>query len=127
VKTEGNYYTEGDFFFEGDAILSGSIEVDYSVGAGFHVSLAPQGKRASYSQYASALRVVSFLADANTTESFRAEITTKNPKALCWRTTVKLRIKKFTVREGPGSDETGTWPTEFQVLSVGKWRKCEAS
>lgn len=120
-KVHNSYY--GMFIFGGETTLTGKIiRADDDVGTYF---LFRSDYRTPFSEFKSALNDAQFYtSDSFALKSFRAPTPANFPS--CWQAKATIRIMTFTFLSGPGGDQKGAWPMEYEVLNVGRYEDCRA-
>jgi hypothetical protein len=118
---ENNGAFLGQLFLEGEETVTGTLHyVDGGEMYGNMLTFEADGRSDEPSQYASAGTYFGFTGD----EKF-------HPPAIkhendCWAARATVRVRKIHVVDG-GSDQDGVWATDFDVLQLGKYHKCEKS
>ena len=108
----------GSFLFEANAISEGVVDYNPGPAGDFAFSATKEG-------------VGGWLESADSTIKEEAKL--KAPpdsnrkdanRSICAAAKVKLRVKKYTVAYAGDTDHTGTHITDYDVISVGKYKFC---
>jgi len=118
-KVHGSW--EGGFYFKGAFVQSGTVKREFNELFGDSLWFSSENET-GYSELASAIHSLKFWDDPVAIKKFDAPAPTD--KVMCWTTESKIEVKLLYVLAG-GTDEAGSYPKKFRVISRGKYRPCD--
>lgn len=113
VRKEGTDIL-GNFFYKGEAVIAGKIR-----------------RALEWNDMFGDQEVVTF-ADLRFMEEHRTraieefKLPSLSGKARCWVADAQVKIRSVRVDYGPGTDQDGSFVDEFDVLTVGPFRRCRS-
>lgn len=114
-------FLHGVFYFAGPTEISASAVRERSEASGdamFFEAFVPPGKHVVFKRAPDGMKL------GGATATFRRFNAPKpTEETPCWIAAAKMRLLSLRVVAGSGS-EAGSYPLEYEVLSVGKYRGC---
>ena len=123
VTAGGDYI--GHFFFEGEETVTGDVSYEYfddEILGGNILGFRSDNFK-EYRPYSSAGEAFNFEDYDRTIPKLHPPNITKT-KDKCWVARATLKVRAIEVVNG-GSDQDGTWATDFDVLQIGKYKRCK--
>ncbi len=111
---------DGGFYFRGSHVTRGLVTRENNAMHGDLLSFTST-QSGPYRQFASAAGHLKFWDDPVAMRRFHAPRPTE--KTPCWAASAKIDVQILHVLAG-GSDQSGSYPRKYRVLSVGKYRPC---
>lgn len=115
----------GNFYFKGAVTLSGDVVRKDSAIFGDSIVWFNVRNAAGYNQ----LRFTddSFVNVSSKSAAIRKfKLPRLSGKSACWAAHAQIKIRAIKVIADLGTDYAGSYPTEFEVLNVGPYSRCEA-
>lgn len=119
--SQESWGTEGAFYFVGSIALSGEIRREESTSLGDTLEF--------YLQDSSRETLPIYLWNLRFSDSAigRFRVPKINAKAPCWTARTSIILKTLSVLEGPGTDNDGSFASDYVVSKVGKFKKCKTA
>ncbi len=122
TRVKETNYLEGFFYFKGEATVSGEVRrIENAVLASDYVYFMVKNP-GEYRQFSSAIDSFAFMDES---AGRKVRLPELSHKSSCWAADAVIRVKALKVISNE-TDAAGSYATDYDVLEVGKYRKCKA-